>query len=153
MDVYIPTLTVAGVLGFLAPLVSTAINRLTWPAHVKQIVAVVVSAVLAVMALLVTGGFTARAPGQDPVVYWLLVAFAVIAVSQLAYALVWKPTGVDAKLAVVTSSAAERATFVNQNTIPGETVVDSTATQTADAVTETDATPPSPDYTARHSAQ
>lgn len=153
MDAYIPTLTVAGVLGFLAPLASTSLNRLTWPSHVKQLVAVVVAVVFACIALLVTGGFTAIAPGQDPVVYWITVALAVIAVSQLAYSLLWKPTGVVSAVAAATSSATERATFLNQNTIPSETVVDSTATQTANAVAEADPTPVPTDYTAKHSAQ
>lgn len=151
MDAFIPTLTVAGVLGFLAPLASTAINKLTWAPHVKQLIAVLVSVVFAVIALLVTNGFGSMAPGQDPVVYWLLVAFAVIAVSQLAYALVWKPSGVDAKIAVATSSATERASFVDQNTVIAQDVVDSKATTIAQAM-QADATPPPADYTPRHTS-
>lgn len=152
MESYLPTLTVAGVLGFLAPLASTAINRLTWSPQTKQIVAAVVSVAAAILAMLVTNGFTPMIPGQNPVSYWITLALAVIAVSQLAYSLVWKPTGTDAKIAAVTATQSEKAIFLNENTIVGTATVDSTEARTAEAVAESDSTTPEPGYIPRHEA-
>lgn len=150
MDAYLPTLTVAGVLGFLAPLASTAIKRLTWSGTVKQIVAAVVSIAAAVIAMLVTNAIKPPLPAEDLVTYWITLALSVIAVSQLAYSLIWKPTGVDAKLAAATATAAEKAKFLQQNTVPQSAVVDSTESDTAKAVLETDQTPVDPGYVPRH---
>ncbi|QPX62636.1 membrane protein [Arthrobacter phage Wollypog] len=136
METYLPTLTVAGVLGFLAPLLSTALSKLTWKPQVKQLVAVLVSVAMAVVALLVTNGFAPPQEGQDPVVYWILIAFAVIAVSQLAFSLVWRPTEVEAKIAVATASAKELETFQQMNTLPEATTVDSTSAHIAEKVSE-----------------
>lgn len=102
METYLPTLTVAGVLGFLAPLVSTAIMSVKFRPWVKQLIAILVSAVLSVVALLVTNGFTPMQEGADPVAYFGTLALSVIAVSQMAYQLVWKPTGVNDKVAEAT---------------------------------------------------
>lgn len=136
METYLPTLTVAGVLGFLAPLLSTAISKLTWKPQIKQLVAVLVSVVMAVIALLITNGFRAPNPGENPVVYWILIALAVIAVSQLAFSLVWRPTEVEAKLAVATASKKELETFQAMNTLPANTTADSTSTHIAEKVAE-----------------
>ncbi len=145
METYLPTLTVAGVLGFLAPLLSTALSKLTWKPQVKQLMAVLVSAVMAVVALLITNGFRPMGPGESPVVYWLTTVLAVIAVSQLAFSLVWRPTEVEAKLAVVTASAKELEKFQAMNTLPEATTVDSTSSKIADKVNEADRIP-GPDH-------
>ncbi len=136
MDTYLPTLTVAGVLGFLAPLLATAINKLTWSPQVKQLVAILVAAIMAVLALLITNSFAPPDPEQPRYVWWLLVLFQVIAISQMAYALIWKPTQVDAKLAVATARGNELAEFKRVNTLPGATTVDSTETDVAQKINE-----------------
>lgn len=122
METYLPTLTVAGVLAFLAPLLSTAVYKLTASPKVKQIVTIAVAAVLAVIALLVTNGFTLPTDGQSPVIYWLLILFQVIAVAQIAYTLVWKRSAINDKVALVTSSESERQKYINENTIQGEVI-------------------------------
>ena len=90
------TLTVAGVLSALAPLVVALLNRPSWSAGRKQLVALAVSVGLAVVALAVTGGFTS---GQDVAT----VVLAVVGATQAAYALVWKPTGVAPAVEAATS--------------------------------------------------
>ncbi|PSK95759.1 hypothetical protein CLV30_12811 [Haloactinopolyspora alba] len=90
------TLTLAGVLSALAPLVISLINRPSWSKSVKQLVAIAASVVLGVVALALTGGFT----GGDDVATVLL---AVVGAAQSAYALVWKPSGVAPKLERATS--------------------------------------------------
>lgn len=122
METYLPTLTVAGVLGFVAPLISTALYKLTWSSRAKQVVAAVVAVVLGLFALLITGGITAPATDQDPVVWGGTVLLAVIGVSQLAYGLIWKNSKVDAKIAVMTSSESERQEFIRKNTVQGEVI-------------------------------
>jgi hypothetical protein len=123
MDAYLPTLSVAGVLGFLAPLLSSAINRLTWSSRTKQITAVVVSVVMASIALLVTGGFTSHRPDEDPSVYFTLVGLSVIAVSQMAYSLIWKPTGVDTKIAVATAAPGELKEYLTTKSAEAAVIV------------------------------
>lgn len=120
METYLPTLTVAGVLAFLAPLLSTAIYKLTWSSKAKQLTAIGVSVAVAVFSLLVTNGFTPYLPGQNLVTYIGTLVLAVIGISQLAYGLVWKNSAADAKIATITSSESERARFIEQNTIQGE---------------------------------
>lgn len=115
-------MTVAGILAFLAPLIATALYRLTTTPQVKQLIAVGVAVVLAAIALLITGGFTPPDPSQPPVVYWMLVLFQIIAVAQIAYALVWKNSTINDKVALATSTEAEREKFVAQNTIQGEVI-------------------------------
>lgn len=86
-----PTLTVAGILGFLAPLAIAAINQPWWPTKYRQAVALVVSLVLAVVALLATNAFAHTEPTIPGV---LSIIFLVIGVAQAAYALIFKPSGV-----------------------------------------------------------
>lgn len=95
-----PTLTVAGILGFLAPLGIAAINQPFWSGKTRQIVAIVVSIVLAVVALLATNAFAEMeltVPGV------LITLFLVIGVAQTAYALVFKPSGVAGQVETLTS--------------------------------------------------
>lgn len=107
MEQFLPTLTVAGVLGFLAPLLASTLKKSTWPSKVNQIVALLVSVALAVVALLVTGGFKAIPVDQDPVIYWILVCLAVIAVAQIAYKLVWQGTAVEQNLTALGSPSLD----------------------------------------------
>lgn len=81
------TLTVASVMGGLAPLAIAVINRPGWSSQRKQLVAIAASVVLAVVALAVTGGFADFDPAD-----WLATVTLVIGTSQAAYALIWKPT-------------------------------------------------------------
>lgn len=118
MDTFLPTMTVAGVLGFLAPLAVSALNKLTFKPATKQIIAVAVSVAFAVIALWVTGGFATIPTAGDPTSAIILLSFSVIAVSQLAYALVWKPTGIADRVAVATSTSAERDAILEANTVP-----------------------------------
>lgn len=104
---FLPTLTVAGILGFLAPLITTALTRFNAKPEIKQTVAIIVSVVMAVLALVVTNGFAAI-PSKDPVIFWILLTFSVIAVAQIAYRLVWRPTGVVEKVALATATASEK---------------------------------------------
>jgi hypothetical protein len=162
METYLPTLTVAGVLGFLAPLLSTALSKLTWSSQVKQLVALAVAAFMAVIALLVTNGFRSPNPDESPVVYWLTTLLAVVAVAQLAYQLIYKNPSlgsVNDKVALATSSEAERQKYIAQNTIKGEVVPedksgvpDTIVENTVTGEDEIDRTPPGPDYTPRHNA-
>lgn len=147
METYLPTLTVAGVLGFLAPLLSTALYKLTWSARAKQVVAAIVAIVLGTFALIITGGITPPVEGQDPAVYVGTVLLAVIGVSQLAYGLIWKNSAVDAKIAVMTSSEAERQAFIAKNTIKGE-VIPEDKTGVPEELSHPSRATPGPDHSA-----
>lgn len=150
MTEFLPTLTVAGLLGVLAPLATTALTKLTWPSHIKQLFAVLVAVLLAVVAFYGTGGPEQIPGNENPLTYIMTTVLVIIAIAQLAYKLIYQPTGIDAKLATVTATKSERVTFLNENTVPGETVVDSTDNKTAKAILETDDTPVPPEYEARH---
>lgn len=150
MEIYTPTLTVAGILGFLAPLVSTALSKLTWPGYIRQLFAIGVAAAMAIVSLLITDGFSQIGGSENPVKFWLILTLIAIAVAQIAYRLIWTESGVDAKLAAATATRAEKDAFLNQNTVTGETVVDSTESDTAKAVLDQDQTPTPPGYQARH---
>jgi uncharacterized membrane protein len=148
MSEFLPTLTVAGVLAILAPLGTTALKRLTWPGHIKQLVAVFVAILVALFAITVTDGWNDIPGTENPMIYVLTAILVVIAVAQLAFKLIWEPTGVEAKLAAATASKAEKATFLTENTVSG--TVDSTDDRTAQAVKETDLTPPDPGWSPKH---
>lgn len=148
METFLPTLTVAGVLGILAPLGTTALKRLTWSQQTKQIVAIVVAILVALFAITVTDGWADIPGNENPAVFLLTCILVVIAVAQLAYKLVWEPTGVDAKIAAATATKSEKAEFLNENTISG--TVDSTESHIADAIVEQDSTPPDPGWTPKH---
>lgn len=90
------TVTVAAILGALAPLVVAVLNRTSWSTELKQIVAIGAAIALALIALAVTGGFT----GVTDVGALILL---VVGTSQAAYALVWKPMGVAPAIEAKTS--------------------------------------------------
>lgn len=90
METYLPELTVPGILGFLAPLLVAVVNQPRWSARVRRVMAIVVSLALAVVALFITGAL--NQPIEDPRA-GMVVILAVIGVAQVAYALLWKPTG------------------------------------------------------------
>jgi hypothetical protein len=108
---FIPTMNVAGILAFLAPFASAALNRLTYSPQVKQIIAVVVSIVLAVFALFATDGINQIPGTANPVVWIATLILIVVAISQLSYQLIWKPTGLIDKVAVATATKKELATI------------------------------------------
>lgn len=103
METYIPELTVPGILGFLAPLLVAVVNQPRWSARVRRVVAILVSIVLAVFALFASGGMNEI--NGDPMSI-IVTVLAVIGVAQVAYALLWKPTG--------TVAAVESATTVDK---------------------------------------
>lgn len=139
MESFLPTLTVAGVLGILAPLATTALKRLTWSGPVKQLSAVLVAVLVALFAITVTNGWKDIPGTENPAAYFLTAILVVIAVAQLAFKLIWDPSGIDAKIAAATATKAEKETFLNENTVSG--TVDSTENKTAQAVKQTVADP------------
>lgn len=104
METYIPEMTVPGILGFLAPLFIAAVNQPRFSATVRRIIAIVASVVIALVALFVTGSLSFDT--ADPVGIFTVI-FAVIGVAQLAYAVLWKPTGVVAKVEEITTVSPE----------------------------------------------
>lgn len=148
MEQFLPTLTVAGVLGILAPLGTTALKRLTWSGQAKQLTAVLVAVIFALFAITVTDGWNDIPGTENPLIYVATAILVVIAIAQLAFKLVFEPLGIEAKLAAVTSTQSEKDAFLAQNTVAG--TVDSTESRTAEAVIEADATPPDPGWTPKH---
>jgi hypothetical protein len=69
----------------IAPLLTSVINRPQWSRGVRQMVAIVVSLAVAVVAILGTDGFTGN---------WYLDLILVITTATFAYESVWKPSGV-----------------------------------------------------------
>jgi uncharacterized membrane protein len=150
MEQFLPTLTVAGVLALLAPLGTTALKRLTWGPQVKQLLAVVVAILVALFAITVTDGWNDIPGTENPMTYVLTAILVVIAVAQLAFKLIFEPLGIEAKIAAATATKTEKAAFLTENTVRGTTIVDSTESKTAEAVAETDETPPAPGWTPKH---
>lgn len=100
METYIPELTVPGILGFLAPLLVAVVNQPRWSSRVRRIIAIVVSLILAVLALAITGGLSAVNGDFRSIAVAVL---AVIGVAQVAYAILWKPTGITNAVESATS--------------------------------------------------
>lgn len=150
MEQFLPTLTVSGVLALLAPLATTALKRLTWSPIAKQITAVVVAILVALLAITVTDGWKDIPGTENPLIYVLVAILVVIAVAQLVFKTIYEPLGIEAKVAAVTATKSEKAAFLAENTVPAGTTVDSTENRTAEAIAETDLTPPPPGYTPKH---
>lgn len=104
---FIPTMSVAGILAIIAPLAAQTINKLTFSAQIKQLVAVAVSIIFAVFALVATDGISLIPHTENPAVWVCTLILVVIAISQLAYQLIWKRTGVIDKIAVATATKSE----------------------------------------------
>lgn len=88
-----PALTITGILGFLAPLAISGLKKLTWTSEQKQIVAIAVAVIFAVIAMFAVGVFTTFDLSN-----WPMYLFGMIGVSQAAYTLIWKPVGVERKI-------------------------------------------------------
>jgi len=113
MNEFIPTLSVAGILAVIAPLAAQALSRLTFKPQTKQLIAVGVSIVAALFAFVVSDGFN-QIPGNDnPVIYFGTLVLVVIAISQLAFSLIWRPTGVADKIALATATKSEKAAIID----------------------------------------
>lgn len=87
----------AALIGFIAPLIVSFLNQEHWSSQVKQIVAIVVAALLGVLTVYLTG-----VP-----VNWHSIGTSVAvvyAVSQGIYALIWKPSGVAPAIESATSA-------------------------------------------------
>lgn len=94
-----PELTIAGILGFLAPLLVAVVNQPRFSPLVRRIIAIIVSIALALVALLVSGTFIVP---SDPRGIGITI-LAVIGIAQIAYGLVWKPAGLTDQLEAATS--------------------------------------------------
>lgn len=88
----------SAIAGLLAPLLTALINRPTSTSRQKQLVALAVSVLLAILGLLLAGAFTA--PVLDPAAIGLAV-LAVVGASQTIYALILKTSGVADKLEAI----------------------------------------------------
>jgi hypothetical protein len=82
----------------LAPFITALVNRPQWSRATRQIVALVVSLAIAVVAILGTDGFTGN---------WYLDLILVLTTATFAYETVWKPTGA--------APAVEKATSPKTN--------------------------------------
>ena len=101
MDIYMPELTIAGILGFLAPLLVAIVNQPKFSSLVRRIIAIVVSVLLALVAMFVSGTFIVP---TDPRGVGITI-LAVIGIAQIAYGLIWKPSGLTDQLEAATSPA------------------------------------------------
>jgi hypothetical protein len=89
--------------GFVTPLLLALINRPGWSPQRKRIIAVVASAVLGVITVLVTGAVdVGHLELGDVLGFFVLV----IGASQTSYAVLWKPTGIEEKVDELTGSSA-----------------------------------------------
>lgn len=104
MELYTPELTIAGILGFLAPILIAVLKQPRMSRLMTQIITAVMSILVALVAILVTGGF------QQPadVAGWGVLALMVLGVAQAAYGLIWKQIGV--------TNSVEQATSKSTNT-------------------------------------
>lgn len=82
--------------GVFAPLLIAVINRPDWTSGRKQLVALIASVILAVVALVATGGFGAA---TDTATKITMVA----GLASLAYSALWKPAGVTATIEAATT--------------------------------------------------
>lgn len=96
-----PELTIAGILGFLAPLLVAIVNQPKFSSLVRRIIAIVVSVLLALVAMFVSGTFIVP---TDPRGVGITI-LAVIGIAQIAYGLIWKPSGLTDQLEAATSPA------------------------------------------------
>lgn len=104
-----PELTIAGILGFLAPLLVAIVNQPRFSPMVRRIIAIVVSVLLALVAMLISGTFIVP---TDPRGIGITI-LAVIGIAQIAYGLVWKPAGLTDQLEAATSPTPDRDILVD----------------------------------------
>lgn len=93
------------ILGFLTPLAISLINRPQWTSTVRKIIAVAIAVAIAVVNLLVQGKFAGLHLNLETV---FTILSMVVGASQAAYALVWHPTGVAAKVDSLTNDSSPR---------------------------------------------
>ena len=105
-----PELTIAGILGFLAPLLVAIVNQPKFSPLVRRIIAIVVSVLLALVAMFVSGTFIVP---TDPRGVGITI-LAVIGIAQIAYGLIWKPSGLTDQL--------EAATSKKETVLPGQLI-------------------------------
>lgn len=127
-----PELTIAGILGFLAPLLVAIVNQPKMSPLVRRIIAIVVSVVLALVAMLISGTFIVP---TDPRGIGITI-LAVIGIAQIAYGLVWKPAGLTDQLEAATSP-----TPANEMIVDGSILEDHVNSQRTDPLDQ-----PGPDH-------
>ena len=95
------------ILGLITPFVIAVVNNPAWNAATKRVVSVVISVLVGVMNLLVSG---VALDWADYSLSGVLVNLAlVIGSAQAAYALLWKPTGTTDKVEAATSPKDARS--------------------------------------------
>ena len=99
----IPTVpaVIVTILGILAPYAIAIVNRPEWPAGAKKVVAVVVSVLIAGLALVIYFAATGA-----PLPQWWVLLFLGLFVTQASYALVTKPSA--ARLEALTTPPSAR---------------------------------------------
>ena len=99
-DITTATAIVSAIVAFFAPAITAVLNKPHWSSQAKQIMALGVSLVLAVVAMAVTDGFTGG---------WYAVILTVVGISQAAYALIWKTSGVAPAIEATVNSSGKHA--------------------------------------------
>lgn len=148
MNEYTPELSVVGIVGFLVPFVVSLINRPSMKSSTRRWVSVVVSIVLAVVALLAVGGFTdVRVESPQQII---VVILGVLGVAQFVYtALQSAIPSVLPAVEVATSphsSRIEPGHSMNISYTPAESAVD----QYAEDELSVSGLERSPDYIPKH---
>lgn len=92
--------------GVLTPLITSVVQRPTWPERVRVVVGVVAAVVIGVLTLLANG--TLGAVLNDGAHTWLSLLALVIVASATAYKTLWKPSGVALAIENATTPASQR---------------------------------------------
>lgn len=100
IDITAATAVVSAIVAFFAPAITAVLNKPHFSSQVKQLVALAVAVVLAVIAMFVTDGFTGG---------WYAVILTVVGISQAAYALIWKTTGAAPAIESTVNSSGKHA--------------------------------------------
>jgi hypothetical protein len=86
----------AALIGAVLPILIAIVQQPRWSSQVRQVIAVGVAALGGVGTVLASGNFDAQ--------NWLVTLVAVIGAAQASYALIFKPSGVAAKIEEKTST-------------------------------------------------
>ncbi|WP_404949129.1 hypothetical protein HFP70_35695 [Streptomyces sp. ARC14] len=105
MSSTLQTIAAGSGVGGLLPLVTAIVQRPHWSVQTKQLVAVVVALVAGVATVVSSGGLAQFENG------WLSIGTigAVLAASQAAYDLIWKPTSLAPAIESATTPKRARA--------------------------------------------